>query len=327
MAVVKANGYGHGLIEVARAFAAADGLAVARLTEAEALRLAGVRSRLLLLATLLDEADVQWCSKNDVDVVIHDLRSVNVVVRVARSLPVRVWLEVDTGMHRVGLSIAEFEAADAVLRSTPGVIDIVHMTHFSGADDPDPVSMQAQLTLFASARAVRPVTSRSVMNSAGLIRNGEQAGNWTRPGMLLYGCNAVSGSTVAITPAMTLLSRVIAIRKIPRGAGVGYGASWTAPRPSVIATVGIGYGDGYPRHARSGTPVLVNGEAASLVGRVSMDSLAADITDLPTACVGDEVVLWGPRLPPAVVAEHAGTISYDLLTSLTTRVERIYQAD
>jgi alanine racemase len=324
MAVVKANAYGHGLIEVAHAFADADGLAVARLTEAERLRKAGIENRLLLLATLLDESDVRWCSQHDVDVVVHDPRSAGLVAQLARTLPLRAWLKVDSGMRRAGLTVAEFEEADARLRRTAGVIEIVHMTHFSGADESDPASMEAQLNVFQAAHPSRPSVARSIMNSAALLRNKERDGNWVRPGVLLYGCNPLPDNPVVVEPAMTLVSRVIAIRAVPRGASVGYASAWTAERPSRIATIGIGYGDGYPRHARTGTPILVNGEAAPLVGRVSMDSLAVDVTGLSKAEVGDEAVLWGPQLPPTVVAGCAGTISYELLTSVSARVERVY---
>jgi alanine racemase len=196
------------------------------------------------------------------------------------------------------------------------------MTHFSAADAPDVRVMNQQIDCFNACHSVNSMAGASLANSAAILRRPDIHADWVRPGILLYGCNPVPDCQIEVRPAVTLAARVIAVREIHRGESVGYSGTWTAKRSSRIATVGIGYGDGYPRHARPGTPVLINGQTAALVGRVSMDSLAADVTRIGDVQVGDEVVLWGSELTPATIAECAGTISNALLTSITSRVVR-----
>ena len=325
MAMVKGNGYGHGLIVAARAFDSADGLAVARLAEARVLRNAQVRLPMLLLGTLLEPSELEWCARNEVAVVVHDRRSLEICLSVAGRQALRVWLKLDSGMHRLGLAPQEFLQADRSLRACPGIAEIVHMTHFAAADDPDPTSLNAQAECFEQCRRAAGPALASLANSAALLRRPSLHADWVRPGILLYGSNPFPRCGIEVRPAMTLSSRVIALRRIRAGESVGYGGSWTARRPSAIATLGIGYGDGYPRHAACGTPVLINGARVPLVGRVSMDSISVDVTDAAAVQVGDEAILWGPQLPPTEIAHRAGTISYELLASLPGRLARIHQ--
>jgi alanine racemase len=323
MAMVKADAYGHGLLPVAQALREADGLAVARLEEALQLRRAGVSQRLLLLGSLLDAGDLEICASERIDVEVHDEATAELVCR-RRGSPLNVWLKLDSGMHRLGLDPALFRAVDAWLRRTPTVAEIVHMTHFACADDPSSTHTARQLDCFRQAHGDSDAAI-SVANSAALIAQPEARGDWVRPGIMLYGDNPLADShPLPLQPVMTLCARVLAIREIAPGEGVGYGARWTSERPSRIATLGIGYGDGYPRHAASGTPVLFSGQRAPLAGRVSMDSITVDITDIDGVRVGDEAILWGEGLPAAEVARHADTISYELFTSIGSRVSRDY---
>lgn len=324
MAVIKANAYGHGLLPVARALSAADGLAVARLQEALALRAAGISQRILLLGTMLDEQDLAICSAQKIDVTAHGAASVAAIIKQAHRTPLRVWLKLDSGMHRIGLDPDAFIAADRTLASHPGVLELIHMTHFSGVGDTTAKTIDKQLACFRTCHQENPKAGVSLANSAALISRSETHGDWVRPGIMLYGDNPLSGHAIALRAAMTLYACVIAIRDIGRGESVGYNGRWTSLRPSCIATVGIGYGDGYPRHAGDGTPALINGHVVPLVGQISMDSLTLDVTGCASVEVGNETVLWGPELPAATIAARANTISYDLFTSLSSRVQFEY---
>jgi alanine racemase len=324
MAMVKANAYGHGLLPAARALADADGLAVARLEEALQLRDAGIAQRLLLLGTLLDETDLRLCAQRQIDVTVHDAATAERVLAVAATAPLRIWLKLDGGMHRLGFEPEQFIGWDRRLRAQPGVIELTHLMHFASAEDFTSSAANRQLDCFLASRGDSPAAI-SLANSAALIARPAARGDWVRPGIMLYGDNPLAAShPLPLRPAMSLRARVLALRRLAAGESVGYNATWTSARPSLIAAVGIGYGDGYPRHAANGTPVIVNGRRAALAGRVSMDTITVDITDCGAVAVGDEVELWGAQLPAAEVARHAATISYELFTSVTTRVPREY---
>ncbi|GFE83695.1 alanine racemase 1 [Steroidobacter agaridevorans] len=323
MAMVKADAYGHGLLRVASALSTADGFAVARLSEALALRKAGVEQRILLLGTLLDVPDLALCSEQNIDVVAHDQFSVNLIVAQARRTPLRVWLKLDSGMHRLGLHPTAFVEADQKLSRHTGVLELVHMTHFSDACNQDII--EKQMSYFFRYHMMSSQAPVSIANSAALIARTDTHCDWVRPGIMLYGDDPVGvGSAISLLPAMTLSAHLIAIREIGPGESVGYNARWTSPRVSRIGTVGVGYGDGYPRHARNGTPVWIDGHLASLVGQVSMDSLTVDLTECPQIRLGDRAILWGPQLPVATIADSASTISYELFTSIQPRVTRDY---
>jgi alanine racemase len=328
MAMVKADAYGHGLLPVAKALHDADGLAVARLDEALQLRRAGIGQRILLLGSLLDRDDLTLCSAQNIDVTVHDLDTVQRIVDHAQRAPLRVWLKLDSGMHRLGLDPDEFTQADRLLRAAPGIRELLHLTHLSSADDLANTATDTQLATFSAARSADGSSAPSIANSAAIIARAGAGSAWVRPGIMLYGENPLAAShPVPLRPVMSLRSVVIALRELPAGAAIGYNGTWTSARASVIATLGIGYGDGYPRHARSGTPVWINGRCAPLVGRVSMDSIAVDVTDCDRVAIGDEAQLWGPELSASTVAKFAETISYELFTSITARVPRIYVDD
>ncbi len=324
MAMVKADAYGHGLLPVARALHSADGFAVARLDEALQLRRAGIALRILLLGTLLDDSDLALCAEQHIDVTAHDLATVARIANPARRGALRVWLKLDSGMHRLGLSPDEFATADRTLRATPSIAELLYLTHLSNAEELASDSTEQQLAVFAAARSTAD-NAASIANSAALITQAVAANEWVRPGIMLYGENPVAKThALSLRPVMTLSTHVIALRRIAAGEAVGYNRTWISARDSLIATLGIGYGDGYPRHAKNGTPVWINNQYLPLVGRVSMDSITVDATDCTQIAIGDIAQLWGPQLSASVVAEYADTISYELFTSIGNRVPRDY---
>lgn len=324
MAMIKADAYGHGLLPTARALSAADGFAVARLDEALQLRRAGIVQRILLLGTLLDSDDLRLCSTQNIDVTAHDAGSVALIETAAMQYPLNVWLELDSGMHRLGLTPTEFEMLDHRLHKNPGVRELLHWTHFSDAEDLIADINDRQLATLHAARAQQE-SDVSIANSASIIARPDTHEAWVRPGIMLYGMNPLKEThTQTLKAVMTLRANVIATRRVAPGEAVGYNRTWIASRDSVIATIGIGYGDGYPRHARNGTPVWLNGQCVPLAGRVSMDSIMVDITDHDSVRIGDEAELWGIHLSADIVARHADTISYALFTGVTARVDRHY---
>jgi len=325
MAMVKADAYGHGIVPAARALSSADGFAVARLKEALELREAGFQHRLLLLGTLLDEAELGLCSAAEIDLTVHDAGSLAAIAASAANRPLRVWLKVDCGMHRLGLDLDSFRNARRRLAALPGVTELVLMTHFSGTHEMDSPVMMRQIARFNAAIEGHPASQVSAANSAVLIAHPALRSGWVRPGITLYGENPLAiQHPLPLRAAMSLRAIVIAVRDIEAGESVGYDGCWTAVRPSRIATVGIGYGDGYPRHAANGTPVWIRGQRVPLVGRVSMDSITIDVSDCAGVAVGDEAMLWGAELPAAIIAEWARTASYELFTGVGRRVTREY---
>lgn len=325
MAMIKADAYGHGAVGAARALDNADGFAVARLDEALELRESGVARRILLLPTLLDPDEYALCARLQIDVSAHDAGSVADIAQAARAHKLRVWLKLDSGMHRLGLDAQAFIEADRRLSALPGVTELVHMTHFSSTRDMDAPAMARQLAVFGQSHAADANRDVSVANSATLIARPALRSGWVRPGIMLYGDNPLAAShPLSLKPVMQLRARVLAVRTIPAGDSVGYDGCWTATRSSRIATLGIGYADGYPRQLPNGTPVWINGATVPLVGRVSMDSITIDVTDCSGVVVGEEAILWGPELPAAVIAERASTATYQLFTGIGRRVTREY---
>ena len=318
--VVKADAYGHGLLRTVGALApVADGFALVELEGALALRQAGVRQPILMLEGCYDAAELPLYAEHKLIPVLHRPEQVAWIAAsgLAASLP--VYLKLNTGMNRLGFDADEFRTSLAVLRAQ-GVADITLMTHFSDADDARGIADQmARLT---AMRGDLPYPL-CLANSAALLRFPEAVGDWVRPGIMLYGSSPFPGQTAAalgLAPVMTLASELIAVRELQAGDRVGYGGSFTAAAPMRIGIVACGYGDGYPRHAPSGTPMLVGGQRSGTVGRVSMDKLCVDLTDLPQAAVGAPVVLWGRGLAADEVAASAGTISYELFCALARRV-------
>jgi alanine racemase len=328
MAVVKADGYGHGLERVARALAGADGFGVAALADAERIRAVGLSNRVVLLSGFDDPADLPLLCSLDVDTVVHHESQLKMLEVDAASIPraaaksLRVWLKLDTGMHRLGFPPERAHALRERLNALPQVAEVLLMSHFASSDDFDGVQTAAQIATFDAADGLAG-EARSLSNSAGILGWPRAHRDWVRAGGALYGLSVVNGKTGAgfgLRPAMTLATRLIAINRVRKGEPVGYSATWTCPEDMDIGVAAIGYGDGYPRSVPSGTHVLLGGARVPLVGRVSMDLMTLDLRDAPNARVGDPVVLWGPQLPVEEIASAAGTISYELTCSITRRV-------
>jgi alanine racemase len=324
MAVIKANAYGHGLVVVARALESADALAVARLGEALTLRDAGIKVPIVLLEGVLDREQLDAAAAADLELVVHSAEQVELLEAAPAGAHVKIWLKLDSGMNRLGFKGDAFRAAHAALSALPCVRTPLNLcTHLSSADSPELPTTAEQLMVFAAATRSLP-GERSIVSSAALLGFRDSHADWVRPGLALYGISPFRGTTGAdhgLRPVMTLCSRVIALKDLAEGEQVGYGADWTATRPTRLAIASVGYGDGYPRSAASGTPVLVNGERAGVVGRVSMDMLAIDITELQSLVrVGDPVVLWGDGLAVEEIALWAETIPYTLVCGISQRV-------
>jgi len=325
MAVVKANAYGHGAIAIANALSSlVDALAVASLEEGVELRDAGIKLPILLLQGVFEAQDLHIAAQHDLWVTIASIAQLEALERTALITPVHCWLKINTGMNRLGVNCEEAAAVFARLTRCNNVSpNTVIYTHFACADNVSNQATDAQIKAFDAVAIDAP---RSAANSAGVIGWPLSHYEWIRPGYMLYGNSPLqtpSFECEKLRPVMTLQSKVSAIRHCGTGDAVGYGGTWVAQRPSLIATVSIGYGDGYPRGARNGTPVLINGHRAALVGRVSMDMLTIDVTDISGVAVGSEVVLWGDSLPLSEIAEHADTIGYELTTRMPARIPRI----
>jgi alanine racemase len=324
MSVIKANAYGHGLVAVARALESTDAFAVARVDEGLTLRAAGINTPTILLEGVFDREQLEAAAAADFELVVHTAEQIELLRSAAAGVSFKIWLKLDSGMNRLGFKGTAFGAAHAALRGLPAVRSPINLfTHLASADDPDLSTTSEQLALFAAATHALP-GERSLANSPGMLSFPDAQGDWVRPGLLLYGVSPFTGSIGAdygLRPAMTLHSHVIALKDLVPGERVGYGGDWTASRPTRLAVAAVGYGDGYPRSLGSGAPVLVNGERAGLAGRVSMDMIGIDVTDLKRPPVlGDPVVLWGEGLPVEEIAVWADTIPYELLCGISQRV-------
>jgi alanine racemase len=327
MAVVKADGYGHGLERVARALQGADAFGVAALSDAERLRAAGLSQPIVLLSGFDEIDDLPQLRRLHVETVVHHETQLAMLEQ-SGGEPIRCWLKVDTGMHRLGFAPERVQEAHARLSKASSVADeIVLMSHFASSDEfdgqsPDSRQTRAQLAVFAHATSGLP-GPRSLANSAAVLGWPGTHGDWVRPGGALYGISVVAGTTgkdFGLRPAMTLSTRLLAVNQVARGERVGYSATWETPEDMPIGVAAIGYGDGYPRHVPAGTPVLVNGRSAPVIGRVSMDLMTIDLRSQPDARPGDPVTLWGEGLAVEVIAEAAGTIGYEPVCSITRRV-------
>jgi alanine racemase len=323
LAVIKANAYGHGLATAAGALAAADALAVARPEEAVTLRESGCRARIVLLEGFRDAEELETASRHGFEPFVHQDWQVALLESLRGPAPVRAWLKVDSGMHRLGFAPAAVPAAAARLAACTAVAQPPGLaTHLADAERADGEATRAQLATFSAATA-GIAGERSIANSAGLIAWPEARADWVRPGIMLYGISPFSdrtGAELGLRPVMTFETAVIAVKDVAAGERVGYGGTWTAPRASRVAVAAVGYGDGYPRSADNGTPVAVNGRMAALAGRPSMDMLTIDVTAVPGAAIGDRVELWGPAVPIERVAAAAGTIGYELACRVGRRV-------
>ena len=323
LAVIKANAYGHGLVPVARALAASEAFAVARLEEGLVLRDAGLEQRVLLLEGVRTPEQLAQAGRHGFELMVHSFEQLALLEERAGSEPLRVWLKLDTGMNRLGFRAEEFQPALERVRRIRGIERPPRLvTHLANADDRADPMTAAQLKRFRQTTAGCP-GERSIANSAGVLAWPDARADWARPGLMLYGVapfGGVTGADLGLRPAMSFETEVIAVRTVLRGESVGYGATWRAGRPSRIAVAAAGYGDGYPRATAAGAPVLVEGRRAPLVGRVSMDMLTVDVTDLPAVRPGDRVTLWGDGVPVEEVARHAGAIPYELTCGVSQRV-------
>jgi alanine racemase len=326
-AVVKANAYGHGLERGMRGFAGADGLALIEPDNAVRLRELGWTKPILLLEGIFDAADAQLLVTHGLDSTVHTIEQVALLEQARLAGPIDVHLKMNTGMNRLGFAPAAYAAAHARLRAIPQVRQITLMTHFANADElaHPRLTIRQQVARFTSG-SQGLAGPRSLSNSGGVLHQEQLAtelsNDWVRPGIMLYGGTpgGRSAAEFGLRPTMTLASELIGIQDIVAGDAVGYGSRFQAAGPMRIGVVACGYADGYPRHAGPDTPVLVDGIATTLVGRVSMDMLTVDLSHIPGARVGSRVTLWGAGLPIDTVAEAAGTIGYELMCALAPRV-------
>ncbi|MHB1871157.1 MAG: alanine racemase [Steroidobacteraceae bacterium] len=323
LAVVKANAYGHGLVQTALALPGVDAFAVARLEEGVRLRERGVRAPIVLLEGVFTAEQLRAAGRFELELVVHDALQVELLAAAPQAHALALWVKVDTGMNRLGFRPEALRAAYERLRAlrAPGR-PIRLMTHLAAADDPDGQMTREQLARFAAATQGMP-GERSIANSAGVFGAVPVGGEWVRPGLALYGASPLPQRTageLGLRPVMRLETSVIAVRRVPRGEAVGYGATWRAAHDAQIAIVAAGYGDGVPRSLPSGTAVLVAGQRVPLVGRVSMDMIAVEVTGLEGVAVGTPAVLWGADLPVEEMARAAGTIPYELLCGVSERV-------
>jgi alanine racemase len=350
MVVIKANGYGHGMLRVAEALKQADAFAVARVDEGIKLRKAGIRQRIAVLQGFSCREELQELLRFDLDAVIHCREQLQILegymapgflperlqrnrlgdletfIRYSDAGALSVWLKLDTGMNRLGFQVAEFPEIYRRLAQCANVKQPVNlMTHFADADDVHNGKTLRQIELFNVATQDYP-GERSIANSAGVLAWRDSLADWVRPGVMLYGISPFAGKCgrdFGLKPLMSLHSRLIAVKRIAQGETVGYSGSWTCAKPTLLGVAAIGYGDGYPRHAPSGTPVLVNGRRVELIGRVSMDMITLDLEACPDAKIGDPVTLWGDGLPVEEIARYAGTIPYTLVCGITQRVSLV----
>ncbi len=325
VSVIKADGYGHGLVTVAQALDQSDLYAVGCLDEALQLRQVQITKPILLLEGFEGEDELMAVAALQLQTVLHSEQQWQLLSGKRLSQPITVWLKVDSGMHRLGFDPARAEALYPLLQQHPSVQEVVLISHFANADRPENVMNRQQQNCFDQC-CHTALARRSLCNSAATVSNPGAHHQLVRPGIMLYGTSPLQGrsaESLQLQPALTLQAPLIAIKRIEAGDSVGYGATWRTENETRLGVVAIGYGHGYPRKLPSGTPVLIRGMQVPLVGRVSMDMITVDLSELPEAQVGDMVTLWGEGLPVDEIAQHAGTISYELLCQLTSRVQRV----
>ncbi len=331
VAVVKANAYGHGLVQTARTLQDhVEAFAVARIEEALALRSAGIVKPVILLEGFFNEDDIPVIAASNFEVALHSFELLEQLERASIAVPVRCWLKLDTGMHRLGVSPEEAEEFYRRMRNCANVARPMGLiSHLCTADEPDKDDYtRMQIGIFRKFAAEHPDLRTALANSAGIFSWQESHTDWVRPGIVLYGASPYAdrtGEDLGLKPVMTLSSNIIALRKLKKGDKLGYGISYEAPRDTVIAVVAMGYGDGYPRQTPNGTEVLVNGRIARTAGHVCMDMMFVDLGPDPKDKIGDEVILWGRGLPVEKIAARVGTIPYELLLKLTSRVDFVYR--
>lgn len=326
MAVIKADAYGHGLLHTAKALKNADGFAISELSAAIQLRNAGFHHPILLLEGFFSAAELAQFKRYQLTAVVHHRAQIE-MLSASQYKGLNVFIKLNTGMNRLGFSPNEFPSAIQSLKASSAINQLTLMTHFADADNPagqDKVNKQLQCFNTLTAGLNQP---RSLANSAAIIRYPHTHHEWVRPGIMLYGASPLADKTaeeLGLQPVMTLSSKLIAIQNINAGDRVGYGGLFQAIRPMRIGIVACGYADGYPRHAPTGTPVLVNGQKTRTIGRISMDMLAVDLSHIENSKMDSPVTLWGKGQPVDEIANLSGTVSYELLCALAPRVTKKY---
>lgn len=345
LAMIKANAYGQGLLPAAHILAdQVDGFGVARLREALEIQETGYTGKILLVEGFFDREELLKTLSRRFDSVIHCYEQLELLEQVATEwekeqqkgfwkrktkiyFPINVWLKIDTGMHRLGVHPEQVDEFYQRLKKCPLVESISFVSHFSRADELDCGYTEKQIATFEQATQSYPEHARSISASSGILYWKQAHYEWVRPGIIMHG---ISPHYEPIThlgfqPVMTLSSSLIAVRTHKAGEPVGYGGTWVSPKDTKLGVIAMGYGDGYPRNAPEGTPVLINGRKVPIVGRVSMDMLTVDLGADSQDKVGDEAIFWGKDLLIEEIAEHIGVISYELITKLTPRVIFEYQ--
>ena len=325
MAVIKADAYGHGMALAADSLDASDELAVNSLDDVKRLRQHGIDKTITLLSALLNESELEWAAKNNVRPIVFNHGQLRCFENLSLAEPLSVWLKVDTGMGRLGFALAEVDGIATKLLSCKAVKELSLMSHMANADQLEHELNGQQIENFQNCVSRQNYHQTSLLNSAGILNFTSVAGHIIRPGLLLYGISPISNKSaqeLELKPVMTFKSELISVKPMAAGSFVGYGSEYKLPQDTHVGTVACGYGDGYPRHAPSGTPVFINGQRVPLIGRVSMDMLAVDLTT-SDAKVGDSATLWGVDNPIESIAAAATTIAYELCCSITARVERV----
>jgi alanine racemase len=326
LAVIKADAYGHGAVRVAQALEAeADGFAVACIEEALELRQAGIKAPILLLEGFFEADELALIVEHDFWCVVHSMWQLEAIESTSVGKPLTVWLKLDSGMHRVGLNPADYQSGYQRLLASGKVAKVVLMSHFARADELGSARSDEQVAIFqAASQGLKAQVS--LRNSPGTMGWPTIPSDWVRPGIMLYGATPFDQpQSVAdrLQPVMTLESKVICVRELPVGEPVGYGGAFVTDRATRVGVVAMGYADGYPRQAPTGTPVFIDGQRSQLLGRVSMDMLCVDLTDIPQAGLGSRVELWGKNVLASDLATAAGTIPYQIFCNLK-RVPRLY---
>lgn len=328
IAVIKADAYGHGSVKVAEALAPyVPAFAVAIFEEAVELKDAGIQNPILVFQGVNEPSELEYAAKHDLWPMLENEQQVRLITETLLDIPIKVWLKVDSGMHRLGFNQADLTKVMEDLEYCPWVMEeIVLSSHLANASRPQDRDNLQQLKRFLQWTDNLNFPT-SMANSAALLGFEQAQMHWNRPGIMMYGLSPfedIHSHQSTLTPAMTFSSSVISIRQINQGDYVGYANHWQADKPTTIATIGVGYADGYPRHAENGTPLLIAGQKASLVGSVSMDMITADISHCSNIKIGDPVELWGNTINANDIAHHAQTIGYQLLTGVSQRVPRCY---
>jgi len=327
IAIIKANGYGHGAVDVSKTLSPiADGFGVACIEEALELRESGISNPILLLEGIFDPDELPLVDKYRLSIAISTQRQLNWLLESTLKQPIDVFLKIDSGMHRLGIEPQDTCETYTKLSASPRVKNIVLMTHFARADEPDQPTTNNQLERFN--QAIKGIDAPCTLsNSAGTLVHPNTHQQFIRPGIMLYGATPLGHNhktDILLKPAMSLRSAIFSIRDLEAGEAIGYAGRYICDRPTRVGVVAIGYADGYPREAVDGTPVSIDGHRSRIIGKVSMDMITVDLTDLPHIKEGAPVELWGNDVRANEVADCCDTISYTLFTGVTRRVPLRY---